>query len=253
MNNHIKNINNCIKIVERHFNNKKEVHSLFVWWSINNNSTIFSDLDLWIVLQTETDLNNYIKSIKDIFYNLFDLVWFYNSTNTHYFFITATWVQIDLNFVTTAQYFSIKKSKEEHFIIDNKNNFMNNNLSDEKLYFYLLEWYTTLERAISKNIKWDTFTVLKFIDSIRQSSIIPLLNYLYNWFCKNNIEIDIDRLNEYYKRSFLWTYWIPNEESILIALENIYIILESIRKDINIDFEYNFDIQNEKIKKYFNN
>lgn len=250
----IENITSAIDTIREFFLWNEEIHSIFTGWSTSKwNYTDFSDLDIWIIFQTEDWLNKYQKEISSIFSKLFKCTWFYKWTSTHLFIILENGVQVDLNLITTAQYFSIKKSENSDFILDNKNCFSYSSLSVDIIYSLLLEWFTTLERAISKFQKKDYFSCQRFIDTIRVKSVIPLLNTRFNGFNKNTIEIYPDKITEELRISFMNLYCIPERNSLLTGIKHIYLLLNELSSLHKSDDDYNFSTQKLRISTFLSN
>lgn len=251
--NTLNNKDDVIRIILEYLGKYPEIHSIFISGStLDKTYTDFSDLDLWIITQTESDIKHYKKTIIKRLWKLFQITGYYRSTDTHFFIILQNWIQIDLNLITTAQYFSIKKSTEKNFIFDNKNSFMWKKLSSKILSDKFLEWYTTLERAVSKFEKDDLFWTLRFIDSIRANNIIPIMNACFENFNRNNIEMNLSILPVEIQQLFLMTYALPQEKSIEVSLSSIMQLFMTLEKSLQ-DFTciYNLEKQKQKLSQYF--
>jgi predicted nucleotidyltransferase len=202
----------------------------------------FSDIDLWIVLSEESGINLFKTEIFSIFSKFFKLSGVYKCTEHHYFVICSSGIQIDLNITTAAQYFSLIKIKDKRMLFD-RNHFISktNNLQTSRENFIkekLLIGSTTLERGINKFIKGDYFVAVRFLESVRNSSILPLLPLVDKEKFINIVSFDIKNLNIKHRILFEESFARPTKESCLKAIISEFELLVIIKNRLKIK-EYN--------------
>lgn len=245
---HNRNIKSVLKTLKLFYQKKSWIYGVFLTWSASTKTVNeFSDIDVWLVFRTESAYNLGIKSVSEDFYKIFNLVGSYSCTPSHLFFVLKNWIQIDLNMITAAQYFSILDSKSHTFIVDNINYFMPWHLSDSDISQILLEWFTTLERTLSKYSKWEDFAVLKFVNEVREGIVVPLMNEVYPWFFKNPISIDISKLSDSHRNLFLWSFCVPENWSLLSSIKNLFTLLNEVSNVLLEDLG-SFELHKKKIQ-----
>ncbi len=219
----------------------QRVGSIFVTGSLKNKKiTDFSDIDLWIIFSEESGLNIFKQEIASVFSKFGIINGVYDCTAHHFFVVYKNGVQIDLNLVSAAQYFSIKSDDGKTKILFDRQLYLSDRskfLEEHKNYHlkkYLLIGYTTLERCVSKFLKQDYFVAVRFLDSVRHNAILPLLPFVEDQRISNAVALEIERLSPKIKELFIRTYSKPtfrgNLESMMATLE----ILGDISAKVNI-------------------
>lgn len=208
--------------------------------------TKFSDIDLWIVLSEESGINQFKLEISNIFSEFSKLIGVYKCTEHHYFVICSSGIQIDLNLTTAAQYFSIMKVSENKVLFD-RNHFIKkdrqslNNRKDfveEKI----LIGCTTLERGINKFIKKDYFVATRFIESVRNGAILPLLSLIGKEKFVNMVTFNINNLTSEIKLLFEESFPVPTKDGCLQAIVAEFKLLLIIKDKLKIEkFDFNFN------------
>lgn len=215
------------------------VSGLFLTGSANNGtSTIFSDLDLWVIFTDESGLNSFRNGIASWANAVAKVRGIYECTAHHYFIVYKPSIQIDLNLVTSAHFFSIKNSKKK-FIFDHKL-FLENRKKARKrtLRFaandFLFQSYTTLERCASKLLKGDCSAAVCFLNRIREDFLIPLFKIAGIQKIATPKSLNVQKLSSGLRELFIETYANPTERSCAQGIRAVSAILSEIASRLKI-------------------
>lgn len=240
------------------FSLKKDerISSVFIEGSLKHkNVTNFSDVDLWLIFSEESGINSFKEEISKIFSKFGIITGIYDCTAHHFFIVYNDGVQIDLNLITAAQYFSIKNIESEINVLFDRQLYLSGRsvfLKKSKNFYarkLLLVGYATLERALSKFLKCNYFVVVRFLDSIRHNSILPLLPFIENQKIPNAVSLEIEKLSSEVQELFIQTYSKPTRESNIESLRASLNLLGMIASRLEIN---DFNNQNDKIEKVLN-
>jgi predicted nucleotidyltransferase len=217
----------------------ERIQSIFLLGSLQKGKTSpVSDIDLWVILSEESGINTICKELNILFAKTGVLLGIYECTAHHYFIIYRNGVQVDLNFVTAASYWSVVSSKSKTVLFDRtlsmgeKNSRLIKNKSAD-ISRLLLVGYTTLERGLSKFIKKDYFVVVRFLDAVRHNSIIPLLPFFEKEKIPNAVSLNIDNLSAEVKQLLIHSYAKPVENSCRESMTSTLLLLDLIAKKVN--------------------
>lgn len=231
----------------------ERICSVFIEGSLKyKNNNKFSDIDLWLIFSEEFGINSFKEEILRIFSKFGVIVGIYDCTAHHYFIVYGNGIQIDLNLITAAQYFSIKNNDNEINVLFDRQLYLSSRVDflEEAKQAYarklLLVGYATLERALSKFIKSNYFVVVRFLDTIRHNSILPLLPFVENQKISSAVSLEIEKLSKEVQDLFIQTYSKPTRESNIESLLASLNLLKIIANKLKIE---DFNNQNEKIEK----
>jgi len=219
--------------------NDERIQAIFLLGSLQKGKTSpVSDIDLWVILSEESGINTICKELNALFSKTGVLLGIYECTAHHYFIIYRNGVQVDLNFVTAASYWSIIGSKNKTVLFDRTLSLAEKNLravknKTEDISRLLLVGYTTLERGVSKFLKKDYFVVVRFLDAVRHNSIIPLLPFFEKEKIPNAVSLNIDNLSAEVKQLLIHSYAKPIEISCRESLINSLLLLDFIAKKVD--------------------
>lgn len=252
--------NNSKKIIFHafadHLKNDRRVSGVFVAGSEKNGgTTIFSDLDLWAVFSDESGLNSFSAEIREVAGSIGTIRGIYQCTAQHYFIVYKPSIQIDLNLLTSAQFFSIKSAKKRfvfdrrHFLDDSQKNktakARRNACSD-----FLFQGYTTLERCASKYLKNDYFVAVKFLEVIRENCLVPLFKIAGIQRLATPISLNLESMDNSLRNIFMATYAKPARSSCAEGIEATFLLLLKISNKLKIA---GFEDYESKFKKFIAN
>lgn len=217
------------------------VDAIFLTGSARNGgTTIFSDLDLWVVFSSEANLNSFCAGIHDFSGKVAKVRGIYSCTAHHFFVVYEPSIQIDLNLITSAQFYSIRNNKNI-FVYDRKlflknskssSNYTSKQNEARKLIFH---GYTSLERGISKYLRGDYFATTRFLERIREDIVIPLFNTVGILKMKSPINLNIEKLNDSISNSFMKTYTAPNKSKCADGIKATSQLLSIIANMLKIE------------------
>lgn len=217
-----------------HLKNDDRVSGLFVTGSSKNgNVTSFSDFDLWVIFSDESGLSSFCSNIVSFADSVGAVRTIYQCTAHHYFIVFKPSVQIDLNLLTSAQFFSIRNA-EKQILFDRKcflRGQQKNESKSEKrtaAVRLLLQGYTTLERCASKLLKKDYFVTVKFLERVREDCLIPLFQISGIQKITTPISLKPERLNNKVRDLFIDTYANPTQNSCARGIEATSLLLLEI-------------------------
>lgn len=233
----------------------ERIQAIFLLGSMQKGrATPISDIDLWIILFEESGINTICEELNAIFSKPGILLGIYKCTAHHYFIIYRKGIQVDLNFVTAASYWSIIDSKSKTILFDRTLSLAEKNPrtiknKSEDISRILLVGYTTLERGVSKFLKKDYFVVVRFLDTARHNSIIPLLPFFEKEKILNAVSLKLDNLSDEVKQLLIHTYAKPTEASCRESLLNSLKLLDFIAKKVNTDNYKQYSVRLVKLIK----
>ncbi len=206
--------------------NEPAVELMFVLGSVSKGDlSSLSDIDMWLVLVNETALNSFanMDEIKKIFAKTGSILGIYRTTAHHFFVTYRNGMQIDLNLISEATYHNIQKMPKYALKYDSKPSFrVKSKYKPEKdkasVENLLLTGYTTLARGCSKYNNKNYFLTLKFIDTVRQSSILPLIPFFEKQFILNSINLNLKSLSKPVQQLLTNTYGKPIQDECNKAL-----------------------------------
>lgn len=213
---------------------------------VKNETTEFSDIDLWLILLEESGINSFRVQVKDIFSRLAPLYGVYECTAHHYFVVYKSGIQIDLNLMTAAQYFSIKDKQVKKILFDKKLFLIKKGeLDDRSARKYaeekLFVGVTTLERGVSKYIKKEYFVAARFLDSVRSGAILSLLPFIDKEEIPDMVTLNIDNLTPRVRKLFISSYSKPTKKDCFKSIKATIGLLKIVSDELDIkDFDENF-------------
>lgn len=226
--------NKIIKKIEFLFKTIPEVDFIFFTGSIVNKQTKkFSDVDLWIITNTEEGWYLIVSDIHRIFSKFNKILGIYKCTEYHFFIVFQNGLQIDLNIVTLALYTNLTTlpGKKDSYFSSKK---LKENVQCE-VEAYLLKGYGILQRSIGKYHQNKYILSNKLIESLRYEVILPLYSISTNQIKYNITIADSIKLTPKYYNLFLSTYSIPERRACKKSFKFILRILMDYRKKYNID------------------
>lgn len=231
----------------------ERINSIFVAGSLKTEAvTDFSDIDLWLIFSEESGINSFKEEVTKVFSKFGILMGVYDCTAHHFFVVYKSGVQVDLNLITAAQYFSIRNDSGENQVLYDRQLYVleRGQLAARKKEEYikrlLLVGYSTLERSVSKFLKENYFVVVRFLDAVRHNSILPLLSFAAGQKKPTAVSLKMDSLDPRLKALFIKSYTKPTRESGLEGLEASLELLGTLAVKYRIK---DFDARYKKIKK----
>ena len=215
------------------FGNDDRVQLIFATGSTAKDAhTKYSDVDIWIVIREEKQLSAFIQELSTTIARIFPDNAHYNTTSTHYFFILETSVVLDLNIITAAQYFSIQSPKR---IIQKKPNKKQihrhkhiETMTSDSVDVLFLKGTIGLMRILSKIKKKDYWSAPRFIASVREIAIIPLMQRKHPSAIKNIVDIDLKKLPRRQALLLQDTFAAPKEKDCVKGLLAALQLLKSL-------------------------
>ncbi|MBI4155246.1 hypothetical protein HY498_04135 [Candidatus Woesearchaeota archaeon] len=195
-------------------------------------TTEISDIDLIVILKEESLFDLFIKDIWDIANNCGELISIYNTTPYHYFLIFKRGIIVDLNIITNALFWTLKKSR----ILFDKKGFISSKfykipISDEYINQLILSGFVGIIRAINKLKKKDYWVIPRFINFVRENSILPLIKVLNKDKIENITNLNLDKFPKKLKYQVYQTFAKPFEkDSNKAIISTFYIMLELCTK-----------------------
>lgn len=235
----------------------ERINSIFVAGSLKTDAfTDFSDIDLWLIFSEESGINSFKEEVVKIFSKFGIIMGVYDCTAHHFFVVYKNAVQIDLNLITAAQYFSIRNDSGENQVLFDRQLYvlergqLTARKKEEHVRRLLLVGYSTLERSLSKFLKENYFVVVRFLDGVRHNSILPLLSFTTGQKKPSAVSLKMDSLGPGLKALFIKSYAKPTRES---GLEGLGASLELLRTLAAKHAVRDFDFKYKKIKKTLTN
>lgn len=229
-----------IKHIARLLADDARVHSAFLTGSqAHGTATALSDIDLWIVLHEESGLNAFIREVPQYFLSAGKISGWYRCTEHHYFVTFSSGIQVDLNLVSAATYFSLGSTGKRTMLVDQRLAAVPKAPSQAAVYRNEIEHllhvgYTTLGRAVSKYTKADYFVVLRFLDAVRQSSILPLLPFTESERIPNAVTLNVERLSPRVRTPFVKTFGQPTAAGCRTALLSCLDLLDYLSDTLDV-------------------
>lgn len=221
--------------------NDNRVRLVFITGSMaNDNLTELSDIDLWIIIKEENDLNKIVFDISIFFKEKLDIKHIYRSTEHHYFIILKNQIQIDLNIISSALYYSLTQINNKKIICDPQLCLIKKNKKEiikyqKSIHDLLIIGYTTLARATSKYLKNNYFVVVRFIDNIRNNVIMPLIPFIETLKLPNPITLEVNNLSNKTKKEFLKTFSKPIQKDCYQAISSTLKLLDQFQTKLDSD------------------
>jgi len=250
-------LNNLLKV----FSNNDRVFSIFLTGSTARQDwNMYSDLDVWIVISEEKDLNVIVTETQSILSKIGELVGVYKCTEQHYFGVYQNLELLDINFITCAQYFSIT-SKDKKFLpktpsqlktkVACKRTYVNGEIEQ-----YFLKGYAGIFRIMSKVENNELWEIPRFLNSVRDLVLLPLMSVVYGYKIPNTFTIDISIFKKEHKNLLTCTFSKPTKEDgregILAAYNLLKLLFHDSKKKFKLNNLSSFVKKaDQNIRKYF--
>ncbi len=223
--------------------NDQRIESVFLSGSAAiGNDNKHSDIDIIVVVNEESNFISVISESESILNSAGQIISIYHATPYHHFIIYKGPIIVDISFTTLSFVWAIKNSKivfdKSNFLAKEKNNFHYDHLVKDML----VRGITNISRILSKIEKKEYWIVPRFINSLRDSSILPLLAVIYGYDIQNITKLELENIAPELKEKLLETFIKPTKEDSITGLISCFYLLKKMKKDCKIKFE---EIDNE--------
>jgi len=218
----------------------KDLRVLFTFTTgstAKNSANKYSDVDIWIVTKEESYMEKLAQDLEKIITKISPLQKIYPTTAYHYFGILKNGLILDINIISCPQYFSIISSNKKFMFnkkadaplsLLNNSALFEDNLSQSPLLnktyttqdidLLFVKAYVGLFRIMSKIYSQEWWKVPRFINSVRESTLLALLKILGNYDIKNIVDVDFAHMSSKHRKLLTLTFPKPESKDALMAL-----------------------------------